>query len=272
MTWFDTHAHLQDEDFQEDLDQVLLRAREAGVRRIMLAASNEEDAKKACQLSLSHPMLYASVGVHPHEAKDWDEGSYDRLKQLVQETNAKALARGRDKAVRAIGEIGLDFHYDFSPRPVQHRVFWDQLVLSKDLDLPVIIHMREATAPMLEVLEKAKEEGLFPKEPPGVIHCYSGSRETLPALLGLGFMIGFDGPLTFKKAKKPLEALAGVPLDRLVLETDAPYLTPHPYRGRRNESAYLPYIGQKAAEVLGLPLEDLARKTTENALKLFRIG
>ena len=268
--WFDTHSHLQDEDFAQDLPQVLARAREAGVSRIMLAASNEKDARQACQLALIQPMLYASVGIHPHDAKTWDQGSRARLERLVQETNQ--AAGDRDQPVVAMGEIGLDFHYDFSPRDVQHQVFREQLELAHDLDLPVIIHMREATAPMLEVLTQAKADGLFSSQhPAGVIHCYSGSAETVPLLLDLGFMIGFDGPITFKNAKKPIAALAAVPLDRLVLETDAPWLTPAPYRGKRNESAYLPHIGQKAAEIQGVPLETMAQATTHNALRLFRI-
>ena len=268
--WFDTHAHLQDEDFASDFPELLARAQEAGVTRILLAASNETDAREACRLALAHPMLYAAVGVHPHDAKSWDDGSRDRLLALIQETCQ--AAGDRDQPVVAIGEIGLDFHYDFSPREVQHQALWAQLELARDLDLPVIIHMREATAPMLEVLEKAGKAGLFSKDhPAGVIHCYSGSAETLPALLDLGFMIGFDGPITFKKAKKPMAALAAVPLDRLVLETDSPWLTPAPYRGKRNESAYLPYIGQKAAEIQGIALEAMARQTTANALRLFRI-
>lgn len=268
--WFDTHSHLQDEDFAQDLQEVLARAREAGVSRIMLAASNEKDARAACRLALAQPMLYAAVGIHPHDAKTWDQGSRARLERLVLETNQ--AAGDRDKPVVAIGEIGLDFHYDFSPRDVQHQVFREQLELAHDLDLPVIIHMREATAPMLEVLTRARADGLFSSQhPAGVIHCYSGSAETVPLLLDLGFMIGFDGPITFKKAKKPIAALAAVPLDRLVLETDAPWLTPAPYRGKRNESAYLPYIGQKAAEIQGVSLETMAQATTCNALRLFRI-
>ncbi len=271
--WFDTHSHLQDEDFAPDFPEVLERAGKAGVSRIMMAASKLEDAREACRLTLLYPDLYAAVGIHPHDAKTWDEKTEEELRALVRKTNEEAKIQGRDRAVVAMGEIGLDFHYDYSPREVQHQVFRRQLELAHDLDLPVIIHMREATAPMLEALYKAAEDGLFAKDhPAGVIHCYSGSAETVPLLTSLGFMIGFDGPLTFKNARKPLEALAAVPLDLLVLETDAPWLTPAPYRGRRNEPSCLPLIGAKAAEAKGVSPEEMAEITTRNALSLFRIS
>ncbi|MGI6157500.1 MAG: TatD family hydrolase [Saccharofermentanales bacterium] len=270
--WFDTHAHLQDNDFKEDLPDVLARARAQGVERIMLAASTEGDSNDACRLALKHPMLYAAVGIHPHEASSWDIQMGDRLHWLVEKTNKKATERSRDPVVVAWGEIGLDFHYDHSPRDVQAKVFRKQLEWAHRLDLPVIIHMRDATARALEILEKAYDDGLFSTEhPAGVVHCYSGSPETLRPLLSWGFMIGFDGPITFAKSKQPKASLAAVPLDRLVLETDAPWLTPTPYRGKRNESSYLPFIGEAAAEIKAMPVEDIARITTKNALRLFRI-
>lgn len=270
--WFDTHAHLQDEAYRDDLDAVLKRARDNQVTRILLASSNEEDARHVCRLVLEHAMLYAAVGLHPHDAKSWDQSTAERLKVLVLETNDRAEKQGRDRPVVAVGEIGLDYHYDFSPRDIQQQVFRKQLELAAELQLPVVIHMREATEPVLETLKKAQEDGLLSSDhPAGVIHCYSGSAETVPLLLELGFMIGFDGPLTFKNAKKPILAIQAVPHDRLVLETDAPYLTPVPFRGKRNESSYLPFIGEKAAEILGKNIQQLAKETTANALKLFRI-
>ena len=202
--WFDTHSHLQDDDFNEDLQEVLDRARDAGVTRVLLASSEEKDAEKACLLTLQNAMLYAAAGIHPHEASGWSKETAGRLKALIRETNRQAALLGRHKAVVAIGEIGLDFHYDFSPRSIQHAVFRAQLELAKEVDLPVIIHMREATAAMLDVLTSAYKDGLFSKDhPAGVIHCYSGSAETLPALLDLGFMIGFDGRSDFQKRKNP---------------------------------------------------------------------
>jgi TatD DNase family protein len=146
------------------------------------------------------------------------------------------------------------------------------LELAHKLELPVIVHMREATEATLDMFREAYKDGLFSKDhPAGVVHCYSGSAETVPYLLKLGFMIGFDGPITYKNARKPMDALAAVPIDSLVLETDAPYLTPHPYRGKRNEPSYLPFIGEKAAEILKMDVKDVATQTTANALRLFRI-
>ncbi len=272
MIWFDTHAHIQSEDFRDDFPDVLARARAAGVTRILLPGSTEADSRDACRLSVNNPMLYAAVGVHPHDAKTWDNGSADRFAKLVRTTNDKALKAGRDRCVVAYGEIGLDFHYDFSPRDVQRAVFRKQLELAHELRLPVIVHMRDATETTLKMLREAYEDELFSKDlPAGVVHCYSGSAETVPFLLELGFMIGFDGPITYKNARKPLEALAAVPIDSLVLETDAPYLTPHPHRGKRNEPSYLPFIGKKAAEIHNLDIEDVAAQTTANALRLFRL-
>ncbi len=272
MIWFDTHAHIQSEDFNDDFPNVLARARAAGVTRILLPGSTEADSREACRLAVVEPMLYAAVGVHPHDAKTWDSGSADRFLKLVHTTNDKALKAGRDRCVVAYGEIGLDFYRDLSPRDVQRTVFRKQLELAHELRLPVIVHMREATEATLDMLRQAYEDGLFSKDhPAGVVHCYSGSAETVPILLELGFMIGFDGPITYKNARKPIEALAAVPLDSLVLETDAPYLTPHPHRGKRNEPSYLPFIGKKAAEIHNMDVEDIAARTTANALRLFRL-
>ena len=272
MIWFDTHSHIQSGEFRNDFPDMLMRARAAGVTRILLPGSNEPDSRIACRLAVDDPMLYAAVGVHPHDAKTWDEGSADRFAKLVRTTNDKALKIGRDRCVVAYGEIGLDFYRDLSPRKVQRSVFRKQLELAHELELPVIVHMREATEATLNMLREAYQDGLFSKDhPAGVVHCYSGSAETVPILLKLGFMIGFDGPITYKNARKPMEALAAVPIESLVLETDAPYLTPHPYRGKRNEPSYLPFIGEKAAEILKMDVKDVATQTTANALRLFRI-
>lgn len=272
MIWFDTHAHIHGPEFSDDFSDVLTRARTTGVTRILLAGIDEPDSRVACQLAVDNPMLYVSVGIHPHDAKTWDHGSADRFAKLVRTTNDMALKAGRDRCVVAYGEIGLDFYRDLSPRDVQCTVFRKQLELAHELDLPVIIHMREATEATLKMLREAYEDGLFSKDhPAGVVHCYSGSAETVLPLLKLGFMLGFDGPITYDNARKPIEALAAVPIDALVFETDAPYLTPHPHRGKRNEPSYLPFIGKKAAEVLDMDVEDIAAQTTANALRLFRI-
>ncbi len=273
MKWFDSHAHLQDEVFDDDRSTVLQRAREVGVTRILLPASDLEDARKACELAVDEPMIYVAIGVHPHEAISWEEGTASQLHDLLDKTNRHALENGRDAPVVAIGEIGLDFHYDFSPRDIQHQVFESQLQLAYELELPVVIHLRDATKDMIDVLTRAHAAGLFSDDyPSGVLHCYSESKDKLKIFLDMGFMIGFDGPITYSNAKKAREAIAAVPDDRLILETDAPWLSPRQKRGRRNEPSYLPWIGEEAAKLRGVSTEILALQTFNNACRLFRLS
>lgn len=273
MMWFDSHAHLQDEVFDDDRTAVLQRAREAGVTRILLPASDLEDARKACGLAVDEPMFYVAIGVHPHEAVSWTQETGRQLRDLLKDTNRRALENGRDTPVVAIGEIGLDYHYDFSPRDIQHRVLEAQLQLAHVLDLPVVIHLRDSMDDMIDVLTRAYIAGLFSDDhPAGVLHCYSESKDKLKIFLNMGFMIGFDGPVTYNNAKKAREAIAAVPNDHLVLETDAPWLSPRQKRGRRNESSYLPWIGEEAAELRGVSTETLASQTFNNANRLFRLS
>lgn len=273
MMWFDSHAHLQDEVFDDDRTTVLQRAREARVTRILLPASDLKDARKACELAVDEPMFYVAIGVHPHEAVSWTQETGTQLRDLLKNTNRRAIENGRDAPVVAIGEIGLDYHYDFSPRDIQHQVLKAQLRLARELDLPVIIHLRDATEDMIDVLTRAHTAGLFSDDHPvGVLHCYSESKDKLKNFLDMGFMIGFDGPITYNNAKKPREAIAAVPDDRLVLETDAPWLSPRQKRGRRNEPSYLPWIGEEAAELRGVSTGTLASQTFNNANRLFRLS
>lgn len=271
ISWIDTHVHLQDERYADDLDDVLARAKAAGVDQIILATSNVEDSKYTVELALEHG-LYTTVGVHPHDAKTWHEHSLSELEELVLSAKEASRRRGRDPVVVAIGEIGLDYHYDFSPRDIQREVFYEQMKLSKKLALPLVFHVREAYKDFLDLIDRAKKEDLFLDTYPGVLHCYSGSKETAKRLLPYGFMFGFDGPITFKNAMKPLEVVRALPLDRLVLETDGPYLTPVPFRGKRNEPSYLPYIGEKVAALKNVEIETVASQTSDNARKLFRLA
>ncbi len=271
MKWFDTHAHLQDEPFDQDRQEVMTRAEAAGVGLVLLPGSTLADSRRACQLALEDSRLIVAAGVHPHEAKDYTDETHSQLRELVLETNAQAAARGRKPIVVAIGEIGLDYHYDHSPRDVQRQVYYRQLTLAHELGLPVIIHERESAQDNYDLLSQAKTEGLLTSDPPGVIHCYSGSLESSRLLLKLGFYLGFDGPVTYKNARRALEVVRECPHDHLVIETDSPYLTPVPLRGKRNEPANLPLIGAKIAELWGLSLEDTARILTENGLRLFGI-
>ena len=260
IIWIDSHAHLQDEVFAADLSLVLERAAAQGVDRILLPSSNYDDSLAALGLARQDRRLVCAVGCHPHEAATFDRQSQQDWIDLV--------LSGRPGPIVAIGEIGLDYHYDFSPRPQQQEVFRRQLDLAFDLDLPVIIHEREAVADCLAILEACHRHGRL-RSVPGVFHCYSGSPETAAILQKMGFYLGFDGPITFKNARKALDVLAACRHDRVLLETDSPYLTPVPLRGRRNEPANIPLIGSKVAEIWQMTANEVAIQTTANAIRLF---
>lgn len=248
----DTHTHMDSESFQEDRHEALMRAYDAGVTRIVNVGFNRETIPTTLELSRRYDFVYAVVGWHPQDAKDMTPEDLEELESLL--TQPKVVA---------LGEIGLDYYWDTSPKDVQARVFREQIRLARKLGKPIVIHNRDAHQDILEILkeEKAAEVG-------GIMHCFSGSWETAKLCLDMNFHISFAGPVTFKNAKQPKEVLARVPLDRLLLETDAPYLTPHPYRGKRNETGYVRYVAEAAAEIRGMPLEELARVTTENAVAL----
>lgn len=265
LEWIDSHAHLHSNPYAQDLAEVLVRSHAAGVQMILLPGTDLEDSKTALNLALSHPGqgLVVSMGVHPHDAKSLNPDGLRQLRELA--------IQYRGHPVVAIGEIGLDYHYDFSPRDVQREAFRAQLELAQELDLPVIVHDREATADCLGVIaEVAARRPL--RAVPGVFHCYSGSVETAAILLHQGFYLGFDGPVTFKNARKALEVIASCPRDRLVLETDSPYLTPVPHRGHRNSPEYIPLIGAKIAEIWGCDISEVAARTTANARRLFGLS
>ena len=249
----DTHIHLADGCYDKDRDVVIARAREEEVDYLIVVASDLESSKKCVKLTEEFKSLYAAVGVHPHEAKTVDENTYSKLKELV-----------KSKRVVAIGEIGLDYHYNHSPREVQKEVFRNQIRLAKELRLPIIIHHREALSDAIKIVKEEKIRK-------GVFHCFSGSLEEAKEVISLGFYISIAGPVTFKNAKRLQELVKELPLDKLLIETDGPYLSPHPFRGKRNEPAYLKYIAEKIAELKGLSLDEIARTTTENAKKLFRL-
>ena len=252
--YFDTHAHYDDDRFSGDADELLKQVYVSGVTLVVNAASSETSSVKALSLADRHDFVYASVGVHPHDAGEMTENSVSALEKLA--LHPKAVA---------IGEIGLDYHYDFSPRDIQRKRFAEQLELARGLKKPVIIHEREACADALEIVSDFR--GIA-----GVFHCFSGSWETAKILLDMGFYLSFTGVITFKNAKKSLEVIEKMPRDRLMLETDCPYLAPEPYRGKRNSSLYLPVIAAKAAEVLGILQEEAAALTYENGKRFFGIS
>ena len=249
--FFDTHAHYEDKRFDGDRDSVLGAMQGAGVSLILNAASSLRSAKFSLGLAEKYSFVYASVGVHPHDAKSMVDDTVFELEELLK--HPKAMA---------VGEIGLDFHYDFSPRDVQKVRFREQLELARRLKLPVIIHEREALADTLSLVQEYSDLT-------GVFHCFSGSWETARIILDLGWFISFTGVVTFKNARRALEVLEKMPLERLMLETDCPYMAPEPMRGKRNSSLFLPFIAEKIASVRGICVNEVAAVTTENGKRFF---
>lgn len=250
---FDTHAHYDDERFDEDRDTVLESLRENGVSFVVDPACDLASCEKTLALSKHYNFLYSAVGVHPHSAEN--DGTGNWIEKVENFT--------RNQKVVAIGEIGLDYHYDFSPRESQIRVFSEQLALANDLGLPVIIHDREAHADTLELVQKYR--------PKGIIHCYSGSAEMVKEFVKLGMYIGFTGSVTFKNANKLLLAAKEVPEDRLLLETDCPYLAPVPFRGQRCDSTLLAATAEHLAELRETDTQTLIDRARENGCRIYGI-
>ena len=261
----DTHCHLNLSTFQEDLPGILERAREGGLGRILVPGIDVPTSQTAVALAEQHDWLYAAVGIHPHDAAGWTDRTLASLRQMA----------GHPK-VAAIGEIGLDYYRDRSPRPLQMRAFLAQLDLAAEMGLPVVLHSREALEDMWPVVTswqaRLQTAGAALAEQPGVLHSFDGDLETGRRAVQVGFYIGISGPVTFKNALLRHQVAAGLPLDRLLLETDAPYLTPHPYRGRRNEPAYVALVAEKIAALHHLPPETVIQTTWANAEKLFHWG
>lgn len=254
--WFDSHCHVDEEAFDEDREEVLSRMKANGVTRCAVIGSDMETSRRAAAFAAAHSGVVAAGGFYPHEASRFRESNLDELREMYQ--------KGR---IRAIGEIGLDFYYDHSPRDVQREVCIRQMELAWELKAPVAYHIRDAHQEMLEIMKgmKARLTG-------GIIHCFSGSAEIAKEYLKLGYYISFAGPLTFKKAPRLQEAVKLVPKDRLLIETDSPYMAPEPVRGRRNEPANVRYVGLKMAELRGEKPEEVAAFTTENAMQVYGIN
>ncbi|NLX77256.1 MAG: TatD family hydrolase [Clostridiaceae bacterium] len=252
----DSHAHYDDEQFDTDRDDVIRGIQQQGVIRVVNPASNLNSARKCIELSKKFDILYCAVGIHPHDAKEFSDEAVNIIREM-------AL---NDKVV-AVGETGLDYHYDFSPREMQKQNFAAHIRLARELKLPLIIHDREAHGDILDIIkaEKGYEAG-------GVFHCFSGSVEYAKTVLDMGFYISLGGAVTFKNAKKPVEVAKYVPLDRLLVETDSPYMAPVPHRGKRNHSGYLTEIIQKIAEIRSDDFDVIAEATAFNADRLFGLG
>jgi TatD DNase family protein len=251
----DSHAHLEMPEFNRDLEEVIRRAKESGVEYLFTVGTERKDWTRALEIAHSHPSVYVILGVHPHNAKEIYEETYPVLRKLC-----------RNKKVKAYGEIGLDFYRNLSPRDVQLKRFREQIGLAKELGLPIVVHDREAHQETLEILksEKAGDCG-------GIIHCFSGDYEMAKACIEMGFYISIPGSITYKNAEKFQEVVKKLPLEFLLVETDAPFLTPVPFRGKRNEPSYLRYTAQKVAEIKKVFLEKVAEMTSENALRVYRL-
>lgn len=251
--YFDTHAHYDDEAFDKDRDALIQSLPDAGIALVLNPGADMASSRTAVALSQKYSHMYAAVGVHPHEAKQMIPADFTELEALSK----------HDK-VMAIGEIGLDYFYDHSPRDIQKQRFRDQMALAQALKLPVIIHDRDAHEDCLQIVKEFR--GVC-----GVYHCYSGSWEMAKILLNLGYYLSFNGVITFKNARRSLEVIQKMPLDRLMLETDAPYLSPVPYRGKRNDSTRLPLVAETIAALLGQSAEEIGAITMANGRRFFNI-
>lgn len=250
---FDTHAHMDDTAFDQDRAELLASLKDAGVGLVMNPGCSLRSSRNVVALAEAYPWIYAAVGSHPDVADEVNEEVIEEYRTLC-----------KHEKVKAIGEIGLDYHYEDIPRDVQKRAFRMQMELARELGLPVIVHEREAHEDGMSILRE------FPTVK-GVFHCYSGSAEMARQLVDLGWYIGFTGVLTFKNARKAVETATSIPLERIVLETDCPYMAPVPFRGKRNHPGYLYRMAETLAQLRGISLEEVHRITTENGKRLYRI-
>lgn len=253
---FDTHVHLNDEQYDQDLKEVIQNALNTGVEKMVVVGFDRPTITKAISLIEEYDFLYASIGWHPVDAIDMTEKDLQWIEELSSHPKVVAL-----------GEMGLDYHWDKSPKDIQKEVFRKQIRLAKKVNLPIIIHNREATQDIIEILkeEKASDVG-------GIMHCFSGSVDTARECINMNFFISLGGPVTFKNAKKPKEVAKEIPLSHLLIETDCPYLAPHPYRGKRNEPAYVKLVAEQIAEIKELTYEEVVAQTYQNAKRLFGIN
>lgn len=262
MNLFDTHCHLDFHKFDSDRDAMLKRAHQAGIHYMLIPGVDSESITRAIQLVKAHDHIYMAVGIHPNSTANWQ--SEDDIRPL------RDWAKG--EKVLSIGEIGLDYHWDKSPKATQWRAFEDQLALAAELELPVIIHNREASADTLPILENwAKALPASLKDRAGVLHSFSDAPEYAQRALKAGFYVGFSGPITYKNADSLRKVVSETPLDRILVETDAPFLTPHPHRGERNEPAYVALVAERIAALHRMDTVAFAEHSTQNAFRLFNL-
>lgn len=253
--FIDTHVHLNAEQYNEDLQDVIDRALEAGVNQMVVIGFDQKTVKRAIELAEEYDFIYAVVGWHPVDAIDCTDEDLQWIEELASHPK-----------VVAIGETGLDYHWDKSPKEIQQQVFRKQIQLAQRVNLPLVIHNRDATEDVVRILQEEQAE-----KTGGVMHCFGGSVETAKTCIDMNFMISLGGPVTFKNAKKPKEVATEIPLEWLMIETDAPYLAPHPHRGKRNEPSLVPLVAEEIARLKGVSIEEVAQATTENAKRFYKI-
>ena len=250
----DTHAHLYEPDYEKDFDAFANELRQNGVEAVVCVGCEIATSKRTLEIAHKYPFIFAEVGFHPCDVGEITDDDWEKMKEMI-----------ADPRVVAVGEIGLDYHWDNVPRDIQKKWFIRQLDYANEIDLPVVIHSRKATQDLIEILKEHT-----PKK--GVLHCFSESKETLKEIVKLGLSISMGGVVTFKNARKAVECIEVVPLDRLMLETDCPYLTPEPFRGKLNRPDYTIYTAEKIAEIRGMTTEEIIEITNKNAKEMFGLG
>lgn len=253
--FIDTHVHLNAEQYNEDLQDVIDRALEAGVSQMVVIGFDQKTIKRAIELAEEYDFIFAVVGWHPVDAIDCTDDDLKWIEELASHPK-----------VVAIGETGLDYHWDKSPKEIQQQIFRKQIQLAQRVNLPLVIHNRDATEDVVRILQEEQAE-----KTGGVMHCFGGSVETAKTCIDMNFMISLGGPVTFKNAKKPKEVAKETPLEWLMIETDAPYLAPHPHRGKRNEPSLVPLVAEEIARLKGVSIEEVAQLTTENAKRFYKL-
>ena len=254
MKLFDTHVHLEDSRFDEDRDEIIAALKEKNIDKIVTVGTDVTTSKECIEIAGKHANVYAAIGLHPHDAKDFKDEDILTFERLA-----------KDKNVVAIGEIGLDYHYDFSPRDIQMDAFVSQMELAKRINMPAIYHIREAFGDFLPMVQRGETANN------AVMHCYGGSVESAKICLDAGMLISFTGVITFKNANKIRSVVEYVPLDRLMIETDCPYMAPVPYRGKRNQPAYVIEVARAVADIKGISIEEIVQITYNNAVRFFHL-
>lgn len=253
--FIDSHAHLDDERFDEDRDELIMSLNKNNIELVLNPGADLNTSKNSVLLSEKYDCIYAAVGCHPHDSKDMTEDTIDIFKKLA-----------KNKKVLAIGEIGLDYFYDNSDRETQKKWFREQIKLARELDMPYIVHDRDAHEDIMKIMREEHYDGSR-----GILHCFSGSVEMAREFIKMGFLISLGGPVTFKKSKTPKLVASEIPLEYILIETDSPYLTPEPFRGKRNESAYVKYVAEEIARIKNISVEEVAEQTNRNFKRLFNL-